>query len=285
MSLEYKSKIDKLMEKIEQADAILVGVGSGMSAAAGFLHYYERDKEFVEKLGKFEAKYGFHCSFDGFYYRYPTSEERWAYNAAMGCMIMDAPAGQPYYDMREVLQGKHYHILTTNQDTQLPKVFTEDKISAIQGDNRYYQCSHRCHDELYDAIEPAHRMLEAIDEDLKIPSELIPKCPKCGAEMEPWVRSYVFLEGKKYKEEHEKWQKFVVEHQSEKILFLELGVGRMTPMFIQEPFWSLTYNLPNAYYININPKDAIVPVQLKDKGMAIHEDIAKVFSEIKERIK
>lgn len=34
-----------------------------------------------------------------------------------------------------------------------------------------------------------------------------------------------------------------------KILFIELGVDRMTPMFIQEPFWHLTASMKNAYYI------------------------------------
>lgn len=100
-------------------------------------------------------------------------------------------------------------------------------------------------------------MNEAIDENLEIPTELIPRCPKCGAEMEPWVRGYTFLEGKKYRDEYEKVNEFIDTHKKEKMLFLELGVGRMTPMFIQEPFWNLTYQLPDAYYISINPKDAI----------------------------
>ena len=59
----------------------------------------------------------------------------------------------------------------------------------------------------------------------------------------------------------------------------ELGVGRMTPMFIQEPFWNLTYSLPQAYYITINPKDALLPQALSQKGWAIKEDIAAVLQD------
>ena len=33
-----------------------------------------------------------------------------------------------------------------------------------------------------------------------------------------------------------------------------MGVGRMTPMFIQEPFWAMTQYMKNSFYIN--PKDA-----------------------------
>ena len=64
-------------------------------------------------------------------------------------------------------------------------------------------------------------------------------------------------------------------------MFLEIGVGRMTPMFIQEPFWNLTYALPQAFYITVNPKDALLPTELSDKGLAIKEDIAKVLEDTK----
>ena len=54
-----------------------------------------------------------------------------------------------------------------------------------------------------------HKLNDAIDSDLRVPSDMIPRCPKCGAEMEPWVRSWVFLEGKKYREEHSKLNAFL----------------------------------------------------------------------------
>lgn len=277
----YEEQVRSLMAHIQEADAIVVGAASGMSAATGYRHYYEHDKDFVDNLGDFEKKYGYRNSFDGFYYRYRTSEERWAFIAKNLCMILDAKTGQPYKDLFEILKDKNYYILTTNQDTQFDRVFPEEKISAIQGDWRYFQCSRRCHDELYDSVKTLHKLKDAIDSELKVPSDMIPHCPKCGAEMEPWVRSWVFLEGKKYREEHSKLNAFLKKNMHKKILFLELGVGRMTPMFIQEPFWNMTYSWPNAFYITINPKDAIVPEELKQKGLAIHEDIARVLADAK----
>ncbi|MCQ4770409.1 hypothetical protein NE579_08025 [Intestinimonas massiliensis] len=83
-----------------------------------------------------------------------------------------------------------------------------------------------------------------------------------------------------YREEYNKLNTFLTANKDKSILFLELGVGRMTPMFIQEPFWNLTYALPNAFYITINPRDAILPEELKEKGLAIREDIAKVLSDV-----
>ena len=71
---QYKEAVNSLVRHIQDADAIVVGAASGMSAAAGFRHYYEHDKDFIDNLGEFEKKYGYHNSFDGFYYRYRTSE-------------------------------------------------------------------------------------------------------------------------------------------------------------------------------------------------------------------
>ena len=69
----------------------------------------------------------------------------------------------------------------------------------------------------------------------------------------------------------------MLEHKDSKILFLELGVGRMTPMFIQEPFWNMTLSFPHARYIAVNNKYNFLPKQLEDKGMTIVADIAQVY--------
>lgn len=129
-NMSYKEQVKLLVEHIQEAGAIVAGAASGMSAAAGFRHYYEHDKDFADNLGEFERKYGYRNSFDGFYYRYHTSEERWAFLARNLCMILDAETGQPYYDLHDILKDKNYYILTTNQDTQFTRVFPEGKISG-----------------------------------------------------------------------------------------------------------------------------------------------------------
>lgn len=235
---------------------------------------------FVRELGDFEKKYGFHCSFDAYYHPFPTREERWAHIARSALMTLNAETGEPYKDMQAILERKNYHILATNQDTQFTHVFPEEKISAIQGDFRYLQCSRPCHDELYAVKEVYEKLVAATDEDLRIPTELILRCPKCGAELEPWVRSRIFLEGEKYREEYAKVNKLLEENAGRKILLWEIGVGRMTPMFTREPFWNLTYNPPGAHYVAVNPKDAMIPPEIRDKGEVMHADIARILSDL-----
>lgn len=252
----------------------MVGAASGMSASDGKNFWYRNDAIFYEKFGDFYKKYGFTGAFNGFYYHYRSENARWAYIARLMHTMFESTAGKAYQDLMQLLEGKNYFVVTTNQDMLFHGLVPEEKLATIQGDWNYLQCGRPCHDAIYPSRELAYKMNAAMDENLEIPDELIPRCPKCGAVMEPWVRGYHFLEGKKYNEEYEKWYQFLIENQKKKILFLELGVGRMTPMFIQEPFWNYTYQMPQAFYITINPKDAILPQELKQKGAAIKEDIA-----------
>lgn len=272
-------KIKTLYEKIQEADAILIGAASGMSAAAGYLHWYQNDSYFYKYFQDFYDKYKFTGTFNGFYHPYQTEEERWAFLGRLGYVLYESPITETYKNLIHLMKDKTYHVLTTNQDFLFSKIIPDEKISAIQGDWRYLQCGKPCHDKLYESKDLVYAMNQAID-DTKIPTSLVPRCPKCNAVMEPWVRSFVFLEGEKYYEEHRKVKQFLNEHQHKRILFLELGVGRMTPMFIQEPFWNLTYNLPNAFYITINPQHAIVPQEIMQKGLAIRDDIDKVLKEV-----
>lgn len=277
-SQHYQENIAILQQKIQEAEVVFVGGASGMSAAAGY-NWYRDDDLFRKYFNAFAEKYGISSIFGGFYHPFATEEERWAYLATLIHFVAEVPVGRPYKDLAKILQDKEYFVLTTNQDTQFSQVFPEEKVSAIQGDWTSIQCSGPCHDQVYPFAEQAKEMHQHIT-GTEVPSELVPKCSVCGGPMELWVRSFVFLEGEKYQAEINKYRKYLQENITKKVLFLELGVGQMTPMFIKEPFWNMTYNFPDAYYITINPKDALLPAQLMDKGMAVHEDIAQVLKDV-----
>ena len=147
---------------------------------------------------------------------------------------------------------------------------------------RFFQCSRQCCDDTWDAVEPVKKMYEAMTDGTFVPDELIPHCPHCGAEAFPWVRGYGnFLQGRKYDHEYQKMSKYLEKNKNKRLLFIELGVGRMTPMFIQEPFWHLTGTLPDAYYVSVNDKYNLLPKEIEEKGIVIVDDIAKVLGDVR----
>lgn len=284
-SLPYDEQIAAFAREVASADAVLVGGASGLSAAGGGDFYYADTASFRAHFGKFAEKYHFVGAFNGIRAPFQSRAEFWGYLATFLHTTQTAPLRAPYKDLDAILAGKDFHILTTNQDTQFVKLYPESKVSEIQGDHRFFQCSRCCTDETWDAVVPVREMIASMGEGTEIDPDLIPRCPHCGAEAFPWVRGYGnFLEGSKYEAEYQKTSDYIEAHADERLLFIELGVGRLTPMFIQEPFWQLTANLPQARYISVNDKYDFLPQGIEDKGMSIVGDIAAVLSDVRAEV-
>ena len=217
--------------------------------------------------------YGIQNLFQGFYYLYSKLEQQWGFYARYIDFMEKAPAGQPYLDLKEILNGKDYFILTTNCDVQLPKIFPEDKIFQFQGDFRYFQCSQPCHDKLYENRDMISAMLHNTV-DLAVPSDLIPRCPLCGWKMVPWVQDNTFLQGEKWKADYQRYEDFVQKYCDKKLLLLELGVGDMTPSVIRLPFWDMTAKLPNSFLVTVNLAKNTAPAHLQNRCVAVRDDLA-----------
>lgn len=181
--------IELLKEKIKNAEMIVVGGASGMSAASGFRFYYVDDAVFRSLAGGLADKYGYANFFDGYYCRTQTRGEWWALVLREIKYLYEAPTGQTYLDLAKILSGRRYYIVTTNQDAQFYRAFPEDRITRLQGDFRYFQCRHACHDEIYYNHDLVMELVPQIRND-SLPENLWPRCPKCGGEMEPWVRPW-----------------------------------------------------------------------------------------------
>lgn len=280
--LPYDQQIKLFAQKVKEADHIVIGGASGLSAAGGGDFYYKDTPSFYKYFGKFAKKYGIKGDFAGMKYPWKTREEFWGYLATFLYTTQHAPVRQPYKDLKKIIGDKDYFFLTTNQDTQAIKEFPEDKVAEIQGDHRFFQCSQQCTDDVWDAVQPVEDMVKAMGDGTAIPTEMIPKCLHCGAEAFPWVRGYGnFLEGTRYHQEYAKISQYLEKNMNDgKILFIELDVGRMTPMFIQEPFWALTKNLPQAYDVMVNRDFQFLPQEIEDKGVAIKGDINQVLDDV-----
>ena len=275
--------IGTIQDLICQADAVLVGAGSGMSSAAGYNHYH-RNEVFETYFHDFEEIYGIQNLFQGFYYVYSKPEQQWGFYSRYIRFMEEAPAGQPYRDLYEILKEKEYFILTTNCDIQIPKIFPEDRICQFQGDFRYFQCSQPCHDKLYESYDLITSMLDNMN-GLEVPTEWIPRCPECGWKMVPWVQDNTFLQGEMWKSAYQRYENFVRKYQDKKLLLLELGVGDMTPSVIKLPFWDMTAKFPDTFLVTVNLAKTSAPEHLKGKSLTICEDLSCFLQEVKQEPK
>ena len=124
------------------------------------------------------------------FYPYKTLEEYWAYWSRYIFMnrYQNAPKSV-YQDLYNLVQGKDYFVLTTNVDHCFQKAgFDKYRLFYTQGDYGLWQCSKPCHNKTYDN-EPMIKRMVAEQENMRIPSELVPHCPVCGAPMSMNLRA------------------------------------------------------------------------------------------------
>ncbi len=275
----YSDKIEQLKEKIEDAEAIIIGAGAGLSTSAGFTYSGER---FKQHFSDFIEKYHFRNMYEGGFYAFDNLEEYWAYWSRYIFInrYMDAPK-PVYQNLFELVKDKDYFVLTTNVDHCFQKAgFAKERLFYTQGDYGLFQCKTPCKPYTYDNEASVKRMVEE-QKEMRIPTELIPKCPICGKPMTMNLRADgTFVQDAGWDIHAGYYEDFLVAHKKNKILFLELGVGYNTPGIIKYPFWQMTAKNKNAVYVCINQGESSVPKEIKARSLEIDADINGVLNDL-----
>lgn len=277
---DYSQKIERLKAELQGADAILIGAGSGLSTSAGLTYGGER---FLKHFSDFHEKYGITDMYSGGFYPFPSLEEYWAWwSRHIYYNRYDVTHGKPYADLLELVRSRNYFALTTNVDHQFQLAgFDKTRLFYTQGDYGLWQCSEPCHQATYDNEAVVRRMI-AEQADLRVPSELIPHCPKCGKPMTMNLRcDDTFAQDAGWYAAAHQYEDFLHRYGTDRILLLELGVGGNTPGIIKVPFLRMTAQNPRATYACINLGEAITMKGLKAQSILLDADIGKVLSNLR----
>ena len=272
----FSAELERLKNALDQADAVIIGAGAGLSTSAGFAYSGAR---FNQYFSDFAAKYGFSDMYTGGFFPYPTREEFWAYWSRYIWVnrYMDAP--KPVYEnLLKLVRGKDYFAITTNVDHCFQKAgFDKKRLFYTQGDYGLFQCSEPCCQETWDNETVIREMVDR-QKDMRVPTELIPICPRCGKPLTMNLRSDdKFVEDEGWHAAAERYENFLRTRKGQKILFLELGVGYNTPVIIKYPFWRMTAKNPNAVYACINRGEALGPKEIAAQSIYMNCDIAQAL--------
>ena len=272
----FSAELERLKNALDQADAVIIGAGAGLSTSAGFAYSGAR---FNQYFSDFAAKYGFSDMYTGGFFPYPTQEEFWAYwsRYILVNRYMDAP--KPVYEnLLKLVRGKDYFAITTNVDHCFQKAgFDKKRLFYTQGDYGLFQCSEPCCQETWDNETVIREMVDR-QKDMRVPTELIPICPRCGKPLTMNLRSDdKFVEDEGWHAAAERYENFLRTRKGQKILFLELGVGYNTPVIIKYPFWRMTAKNPNAVYACINRGEALGPKEIAAQSIYMNCDIAQAL--------
>lgn len=186
------------------------------------------------------------------------------------------PPKPVYDDLLSLVEDKNCFVLTTNVDHCFQKAgFDKKRLFYTQGDYGLLQCSEPCCQETWDNESLIRQMMEQ-QRDMKIPTELIPRCPHCGRPLTMNLRSDdKFVQDEGWYAAAERYSDFLRRHAAGRVLFLELGVGYNTPGIIKYPFWQMTAKNPEAIYACINMGQAVCPDEIKGRSICINGDIGQ----------
>lgn len=292
----HNAAFEHLVRAIEQSDAIVVGAGSGLSTAAGLAYTGPR---FSQWFSDFEQDFGFHDMYSGGFYPYRDLEQYWAFwSRHIYCNRYDQPDNRVYRTLLKLVEDRDFFVVTTNVDHQFQLAGIERKrLFYTQGDYGLFQCSEPCHPATYDNENLVRAMIEAqgyvrnaqgsftppagTRARMRIPSELVPRCPTCGRPMAMNLRcDNTFVEDEGWHAAAERYRAFLEAHAGERTLFLELGVGNNTPAIIKYPFWNMASQNPQAIYACINAGEAYCPDNLAGRCILIDVDISQALNAI-----
>ncbi|CAM4223920.1 SIR2 family NAD-dependent protein deacylase [Lacicoccus alkaliphilus] len=258
---------------IDEADAIVVGIGAGMSAADGFTYTGDR---FKRNFPDFIEKYKWFDMLQASLFDFPTLQEYWAFQSRfVELNYLDQPAGEGYITLRKMIEDKNYHVITTNADNAFYAAdYDMDKVFYYQGEYILWQCASFCHQQTYRHDEKIREMV-SVQKDMEIPPELIPRCPECDAPMELNKRTAEkgMVEDDAFEADRRRYESFLEENRSGKVLYLEIGVGYTTPQFIKQPFWRMTRRNEEAVYVPMNQKTYRIPEAVRPQTVALTGDI------------
>lgn len=294
-------KVARFRELLRGTDTVLIGAGAGLSTSAGFTY---TGKRFEDYFSDFIEKYGFGDMYSGGFYPFESAEEHWAYWSRYIFInrYMDVDNGT-YGRLLELVEDKDYFVLTTNVDHQFQKAgFDKQRLFYTQGDYGLFQCSEPCHQETYDNEIVIRKMMEAqgymigadsipvladavladgAAPEMTVPSELVPRCPKCGRPMSMNLRADdTFVQDEGWYRAKERFSGFLRSHQGARMMFLELGVGMNTPVIIKYPFWQLTAGNRMASYVCLNYGESYAPAEIRKKSICIDGDIGEILNKL-----
>ncbi len=218
--------VRKIKSKIDNAEAILVFAGAGMSADSNLTTY--RDKEgfftdyplYRELKKNYVSMMSYRGVLDDPYFA-------WGYFAHQYSLYKNAIPHEGYMGLLKLCQSKEdYFVVTTNVDGLFIKAgFSSEKVHEAHGSIHKLQCSMPCSRSVW--------YIQSLDVDIDYStmraSDTLPLCPECDLVSRPNIcmygdtdDSYVWEESQESAKRFRAWR---ADNKSKKVVILEIGVG------------------------------------------------------------
>lgn len=237
-------EIKGLLEKIQDADYVLIGIGEEFNEDFGQIDKYPNIMEKLDEISNDDNKK----------WMIPFLEKEYLNNQKESKFITSLNK------LYEIVKDKNYFVVTTCIDGNIIRAgFDKDKCVEPCGGYNYLQCSKKCSDEIYP--------VEQFESDIKSGNK--PVCPHCREEL---VLNNIICENYNeagYLPQWEVYTGWLQKTLNKKLVVIELGVGLHLPTVIRSPFEKVAFFNKKASFYRINESLYEINDDLKDKGVSI----------------
>jgi NAD-dependent SIR2 family protein deacetylase len=261
-----------IAEKRREADAVIIGAANGFSITEG-INLFAHNDAFADLFGDLEKKYGIQCILQGITNMWPSPEKEWGFWSRLVNHYCIGYTGSRAMDsLLKIVHGKDYFILTSNGEGHFETAGLEkSRIWVLEGTWCTMQCSASCHDTLY----PCRNILGGMagkEKNGRVPSDLIPRCPKCGKPMRIQMAAGTYGNMIPDQAAAMRWNTFLERCRGRKIVFLELGMGPYNQL-IKAPLMRLAEKEKNSFYVSVNLGQLYLPETIRDRSYGVNDSI------------
>lgn len=252
---EVVEKQKLLLEKIEDAQVVLIGIGEEFNEDFGDIAGFPEIVSALEEVDTNQA----------LEWVVPFLEKLYLEQNKNGKRI------EAYQKLYELVKDKNYFVVTTCIDENIKKAgFDKGKIVEPCGNYEMLQCSEKCSSNLYPSKEFLQLVKQALADGVGLDSLERLTCPECGR---PLVFNNILCENnyveEGYKPQWENYTKWLQLTLNKKLCVLELGVGMNLPNIIRWPFEKIAFYNQKSSFFRINGTLYQMTRDLNDKGISV----------------
>lgn len=252
------NKMCELVERVQDADIVLVGLGEEFQYDWSTLVQDSRYQEIEREIGDNEE----HIWIVPFLQKMILQKERAEkWNAA-------------YAVLHDILKDKNYFIVSLCMDDYIYGMeFNEKRIVTPCGGFRKMQCNKNCSHILSEIPqESLDAVVQYYKKELPLKALKEPTCSVCGEKLR-----FNQLGVDKYAEEGylDRWNEYTKWLQgtvNRKLCVLELGVGLEYPTIIRFPFEKIVFYNQKAFLYRVHPALYQLGEAIAGKGLGIKEN-------------
>ncbi|CAF0876673.1 unnamed protein product [Adineta ricciae] len=283
---------------IRSSSSILIAAGAGLSASAINPHYnvgldYTSVAAFRKLYPRMTQVSSMRCMYDAIGKHDWSPELMWGYlfTHVNKCRYNWGPT-DVYQDLKAIISNQSIDsfVVTTNADGMFEQnKFDMSRFLSTQGDYSLLQCLKPCSREsVYDARPFIDHGLPHVDQQtMEVPSEFVPRCPRCHGPMffcvrgGDWFIESAFAVGRK------RYHDFIhraIDQKQGLCTIIEIGVGFNTPSVLRWPMDELVSRFPHVRLIRVNMHAPDVPIHARKEKRAIGFDgnAADIVRQLKE---